>query len=85
MKQPDQPDLPLPEPTTTTLTVKGEDLERTEQRLRDLGAVILGFSVKGSIYTLTIILPPGELLAEALGVLSGASQVQPCRQERRSQ
>jgi hypothetical protein len=80
-----QPDLIPTERTTTTLPVKGSDLERTEKRLLDIGAVLLGFSVKGSIHTLTIILPPGELLAEALGVLSGASQVQPCRQERRSQ
>jgi hypothetical protein len=46
-----QPDLIPPDPTTSTLTVSGSDLARTEQRLRDLGAVVLGFSVKGSTYT----------------------------------
>jgi hypothetical protein len=35
-------------------------LDRTIERLLDLGAVILSLNVKGATYTLNVILPPGE-------------------------
>jgi hypothetical protein len=57
-----QPDLIPPEHTTTKITVAGADLAATEERLKDMGAVLMGFSVKGSNYTLSVILPPGEMI-----------------------
>jgi hypothetical protein len=61
-----QPDLIPPDPTTSTLTVAGADLERTERHLREIGAVLLGFSVRGSTYTLNVIMPPGEMIEQIL-------------------
>jgi hypothetical protein len=43
--------------------VVGADLDRTIERLRDLGAVILSFQAKGAAYRLVVILPPGLRLA----------------------
>ena len=63
MKQPTQPDLFPRERTPTKLTMAGADLERTAARVRELGGVILGISVKGATYTLKVVLPPGETLA----------------------
>jgi hypothetical protein len=63
MKQPVQPELFQTKPTTTTITVAGADLERAAARVRELGGVVLGFSVKGATYTLKVVLPPGETLA----------------------
>ena len=62
MKPEGQPDLFEPDRSISTITVAGADLERTEQRLGDIGAVLLSFSVKGATYTLTVILPPGEMI-----------------------
>ena len=62
MNQPTQPDLFQPEHATSKIVVSGSDLAATEQRLRDIGAVLLGFNVKGSTYTLSVIMPPGELI-----------------------
>jgi hypothetical protein len=39
-------------------------IERTEKRLRQIGGVLLGYSVNGGTYTLRVVLPPGELLQE---------------------
>jgi hypothetical protein len=66
MKQPTQPELLPPHRGTDTITVPGTDLAATEKRLREIGAVVLGFSVKGATYTLKVIMPPGEMLAKAL-------------------
>jgi hypothetical protein len=60
-----QPDLIPPDRTTTQITVVGVDLAATERRLLDMGAVLLGFSVKGSTYLLNVILPPGEMIEAA--------------------
>lgn len=70
--------------TTTTITVAGADLDRTIERLGDLRAVILAINIKGATYTLNVMLPPEELLAEAMRTLPDASQMQPRRQRRRS-
>ena len=64
MRDPIQPEL-LPERTVTTITVAAVDIVRTEQRLRHIGGVLLGFSVTASAYTLTVIMPPGEILEAA--------------------
>jgi hypothetical protein len=61
-----QPDLIPMERTTANVTVTEDQLAATANRLRALGAVILGFSVKGSSYTLSVILPPGEVLEQLL-------------------
>lgn len=61
-----QPDLFQAERTSTTITVTGSDLGRTVQRLRELGAMILSFQVKGGTYTLTVILPPTEDLPRGI-------------------
>jgi hypothetical protein len=61
-----QPDLIPPDHAISTIVVNGIDLAQTEQRLRDLGAVVLGFSVKGATYTLRVLLPPGEMLEQIL-------------------
>jgi hypothetical protein len=58
MSKPIQPELLPPDRTTSTIVISGPDLAGTEQRLRAMGAVILGFSVKGSTYALSVILPP---------------------------
>ena len=40
------------------------DRDRTIDRLRDLGAVILSFQVTGATYMFAVNMPPGELVAE---------------------
>lgn len=57
-----QLDLPLPQRTVETITVDAADIAATEARLRDIGAVVLGFSLKAGIYTLTVIMPPREMI-----------------------
>ncbi len=59
------------EPTTqdsdiTTITVNRTALPRTLARLQALGAVMLGFSVRGSTYTLNVVLPPAGELERAI-------------------
>jgi hypothetical protein len=62
-----QPDL-FPEPSSScaSITVQGMELGTATKRLRELGAVVLGFSVKGSTYTIDVILPDGMTLADAI-------------------
>jgi len=50
----------------------------------ELGGVILDFQVKGATYRLNVIMPPGELLAEALGTIADTSQMIRRQQKRRS-
>jgi hypothetical protein len=50
------PEPPLPE-HTATISVTGADLDRTIERLRGLGAVILSFQARGGAYTVNVILP----------------------------
>ena len=64
MRDPIQPEL-LPERTVTTIAVAAVDIVRTEQRLRQIGAVLLGFSVTASAYTLQVIMPRGEIIEAA--------------------
>ena len=59
----------FPERTVQTITVAAVDIQRTEQRLRDVGAVLLGFSVTASTCTLKVIMPPGEII-EAIDALN---------------
>jgi len=59
MNQPEQPELIPTRRTVATITVAGADMATTEKHLRDIGAVLLGFSVKGGTYTLQVSLPPG--------------------------
>jgi hypothetical protein len=65
MNETTQPDLIPMDRTTTTLTVRGSDLDRAERQLRDIGAVLLAVSVKGSTYTIKISLPPGATIEQA--------------------
>lgn len=66
MNTPDQLELIPTRRTVGTITVAGAEMATIEKHLRDIGAVLLGFSVKGATYTLQVILPPGEVLAGRL-------------------
>ena len=59
MNQPEQPELIPTQRTVATITVAGADMATTEKHLRDIGAVLLGFSVKGGTYKLNLIVPYG--------------------------
>ena len=58
----EQPELIQLTPTATTITATGLEFGPTVQRLRDMGAVILGFSAKGATYRIRVLLPPGVML-----------------------
>ena len=58
----DQPDL-FPDLAMTTFTVTGMDLGTACDRVRAMDGVILGITVKGATYSLSVLLPPGEVLS----------------------
>ena len=59
MSTPSQLELIPTRRTVATLTVAGADMATIEKHLHDIGAVLLGFSVKGATYKLQVSLPPG--------------------------
>ena len=61
----EQMDL-LADRTVETITVRGCHLEATTERLKAIGAVVLGFSVKGASYTLSVIMPPAVEIERAM-------------------
>jgi len=66
MKHPPKQLELLPQRTATNITVREADLEATLACVRALGAILLCFSVRGGSYTLNVILPPGERVAEPI-------------------
>ena len=62
MNTPGQLELIPTRRTVATITVAGADMATIEKHLHDIGAVLLGFSVKGATYKLQVILPPGVAL-----------------------
>ena len=62
MNTPSQLELIPTRRTTGTLTVAGPEFASTVERLKAVGAIVPGFSVKGGIYKLQVILPPGVAL-----------------------
>jgi hypothetical protein len=49
-----------------TIVVSSSELEPTCRKVRALGGVVLGMSVRGATYTLSVSLPDGAALAEAM-------------------
>ncbi len=61
-----QPDLFPDRHGTELITVAEHDFNATLQRLRQIGAVILAFDVKGATYTLNVIMPDGLTITQAM-------------------
>ena len=66
MNTPGQLELVPTRRAVATVTVAGPELASTVERLKAVGAIVLGFSVKGATYTLQVILPPGVALPGSL-------------------
>ena len=62
MNTPSQLELIPTRRTVATITVAGPELASTVERLKAVGAIVPGFSVKGATYKLQVILPPSEVL-----------------------
>ena len=66
MSTPSQLELIPTRRPVATITVAGAEMATIEKHLHDIGAVLLGFSVKGATYKLQVTLPPGMVLPGSL-------------------